>query len=220
MFFFHPIRWILRIVGLLLLVIIVYFGVTLVQVWLTSREYDPGPAQAIVVMGAAQYDGLPSPDLQARLNEVLLLYPAYAPLVAVTGGKEKGDVYTEAETGVTYLQLKGVPKTDILEPPEGTEKADLADDDTWSNLADVAPELKARGVHTLLVVTDPFHEDESMAIVSSLGFKPYPTPTRSSPITGMSTVPYFLKEAIAVGLGRIIGFQHLHALGQDVASDL
>jgi len=218
--FFHPIRWILRIVGLVLLAIIVYFGVTLVQVWLTSREYDPRPAQAIVVMGSAQYDGVPSPDLRARLDEALLLYPGYAPLVAVTGGKEKGDVYTEAEAGATYLQLKGVPKTDIVEPPESTVKADLADDDTWSNLADLAPELKARGVHTVLVVTDPFHEDESMAIFSHLGFKPYPTPTHSSPITGLRTVPYFLKEAVAVGLGRIIGFEHLRALGQDVASDL
>ena len=58
-----PIRWALRIAGLVLAVIVLYFGVTLVQVWLTSRQYDPHPAGAILVMGAAQYDGVPSPDL-------------------------------------------------------------------------------------------------------------------------------------------------------------
>jgi hypothetical protein len=61
----------------------------------------------------------------------------------------------------------------------------------------------------VLVTTDPFHEDRSMAISSSLGLTPSPTPTRTSPITGWSTVPYFLKEAVGVGLGRIIGFNHL-----------
>lgn len=202
---FYPIRLIFKIVGLLVLAIIVYFAVTLVQVWLTSRQYDPRPAQAIVVMGAAQYDGVPSPDLRARLDEALLLYRAgYAPLVAVTGSKEKGDQFTEAESGARYLEDHGVPAADIVE---------AGGNDSWRNLADVAPELRARGVHSVLMVTDPFHEDRSMAIASDLGFTPYPTPTHTSPITGLSTVPYFLKEALGVGLGRIIGFQYLHALG-------
>ena len=55
--------------------IFLYFAVTLVQVWLTSRHYDPHPAGAIVVMGAAQYNGVPSPDLAARLNEALIALP-------------------------------------------------------------------------------------------------------------------------------------------------
>ncbi len=60
---FAPIRWALRIAGLVLAVIFLYFAVTLVQVWLTSRQYDPHAAGAVLVMGAAQYDGVPSPDL-------------------------------------------------------------------------------------------------------------------------------------------------------------
>ena len=70
----------------------------------------------------------------------------------------------------------------------------------------------ARDATTVLVTTDPFHEDRSMAIASSLGLTPSPTPTQTSPITGWSTVPYFLKEAVGVGLGRIIGFNHLEWL--------
>ena len=76
-------------------------------------------------------------------------------------------------------------------------------------MAEAAPQLRARHATTVLVTTDPFHEDRSMAISSSLGLTPSPTPTQTSPITGWSTVPYFLKEAVGVGLGRIIGFNHL-----------
>ena len=205
MLLFGPLRLVLRLLMLVVVGLIVYFLVSLVQVWLTSRHYDPKAAQAIFVMGAAQYHGLPSPDLRARLNQAVILYKqGYAPLVAVTGNKEKGDTFTEAQAGASYLESRGVPAAAIVEG---------GGDDSWRNLSDAAPLLKARGVTTVLVVTDPFNEDRSMAIASSLGFTPYPTPAQSSPISGTSTIPYFMKEAVGVGFGRIIGFQRLHALG-------
>ena len=198
---FAPLRLALRIISLFLTALVVYFAVSLVQVWLTSRQYDPHVADAIMVMGAAQYNGVPSPDLAARLNEALKLFDDKdSSLIVLTGGKEKGDVYTESEAGTTYLHDRGVPLGDILQAGGNT---------TYQNVADAAPELLARHATTVLVTTDPFHEDRSMAISSSLGLTPSPTPTRTSPIKGWSTVPYFLKEAVGVGLGRIIGFNHL-----------
>ena len=198
---FASLRLALRIVSLLLTVLVVYFAVSLVQVWLTSRQYDPHSADAIMVMGAAQYNGVPSPDLAARLNEALKLFDDKdSSLIVLTGGKEKGDVYTESEAGTTYLHDRGVPLGDILQAGGNT---------TYQNVAEAAPVLLARHATTVLVTTDPFHEDRSMAISSSLGLTPSPTPTQTSPITGWSTVPYFLKEAVGVGLGRIIGFNHL-----------
>ncbi|MHB8219985.1 MAG: YdcF family protein [Acidimicrobiales bacterium] len=200
-----PLRWALKLAVVVVVGLAIYFGVTMVQVWLTSRAYDARPAQAIVVMGAAQYNGVPSPDLRARLDQALILFrEGYSHLVGLTGSKEKGDAYTESEAGARYLEYHGVPPADIVE---------AGGDDSWRNLSELAPKLKARGVHTVLMVTDPFHEDRSMAIASDLGFTPYPAPTRTSPITGTATVPYFLKEAVGVGLGRIIGFQNLHVLG-------
>jgi uncharacterized SAM-binding protein YcdF (DUF218 family) len=201
---FFPIRIAIRIIGLVLSAIIIYFGVTLVQVWLTSRSYDPHPAGVILVMGAAQYNGVPSPDLQARLDEALILYRAGdAHLIMVTGNKEKGDLYTESQAGDHYLESKGVPASDILQ---------AGGDDSYQNVADAAPSLKTRGIASVLIVTDPFHVDRSMAIASELGFTPSPTPTKTSPIKGWATVPYFFKEAVGVGLGRIIGFNHLEWL--------
>ena len=200
-----PLRWALKGVVLLVVGLLVYFVVSLVQVWLTAREYDPVPAQAIVVMGSAQYNGVPSPDLEARLDEALVLFrKGYAHLVVCTGYKQPGDAYSEAQSGAAYLESKGVPAADVLQ---------AGGDDSWSNLADAAAELKARGLTDVLIVTDPFHEDRSMAIATDVGLTPHPTPTRSSPITGIAVIPYYLKEAVGVGLGRVIGYQHLHALG-------
>jgi uncharacterized SAM-binding protein YcdF (DUF218 family) len=201
---FAPLRWALRIVVLVVAAIVLYFGVTLVQVWLTSRQYDPHPAGAILVMGAAQYDCVPSPDLKARLDEALKLYrEGYSHLIVVTGNKEPGDKCTEAQSGSMYLQRMGVPEADIVE---------AGGDDSYENIADAASKLEARRVLAVLVTTDPFHEDRSMAIASDLSLSPSPTPTQSSPITGWSTVPYFVKEAVGVGLGRIIGYNHLEWL--------
>ena len=201
---FAPLRWALRILLLIVVVIVVYFGVTLVQVWLTSRQYDPHPAGAILVMGAAQYDCVPTLDLQARLDEALKLYrEGYSHLIVVTGNKQPGDKCTEAQSGAMYLEKMGVPKADIIE---------AGGDDSYENIADAVPKLEAHKVDVILVTTDPFHEDRSMAIASDLSLSPSPTPTQSSPITGWSTFPYFVKEAVGVGLGRIIGYNHLEWL--------
>ena len=199
-----PLRWALRIVLLVVAAIVLYFVVTLVQVWLTSRHYEPHPAGAILVMGAAQYDCVPSPDLRARLDQALTLYRRRdAPLIMVTGYKEPGDRCTEAQSGAMYLESKGVPARDILQ---------AGGDNTYENIAAAAPVLQHHGATVVLVTTDPFHEARSMAIASDLSLSPSPTPTQSSPITGWSTVPYFLKETVGVGLGRIIGYNHLEWL--------
>ncbi len=202
-------RLVLRLVVLVVAAAVVYIGVTAVQVWLTGRRYDPHPAQAIVVMGAAQYNGSPSPDLRARLDEALLLWRQHlAPLVVVTGSKLPGDHYTEAQASATYLELHGVPAADVLE---------AGGHDSWANLADAAALLVARHATHVLLVTDPFHEDRSLAIATGVGLTASPTPTQTSPIRGWSVVPYYAKEAVGVALGRIIGFNHLtavhHALG-------
>jgi uncharacterized SAM-binding protein YcdF (DUF218 family) len=200
-----PLRWALRIAILVVTVIVLYFAVTLVQVWLTSRQYDPHAAGAILVMGAAQDDCVPTLDLQARLDQAAILYhQGYAHLIMLTGSKQPGDKCTEAQSGAMYLeQMKGVPSSAILE---------AGGNDSYENIADAQPGLIAHDARVVLVTTDPFHEDRSMAISTDLGLKPSPTPTQSSPISGWSTVPYFLKEALGVGLGRIIGYNHLEWL--------
>jgi uncharacterized SAM-binding protein YcdF (DUF218 family) len=201
-----PVRLALKIVILFLVGIVVYYAVTLVQVWLTSRHYDPVQAQAIVVMGSAQYNGVPSPDLRARLDEAYqLFHEGYAHLVVCTGYKERLDHYTEADSCKAYLAGRGVPPGDILK---------VGGRDTWTNLALAADVLRPKGDTDVLIVTDPFHEARSMAIATDVGLTPHPTPTQTSPIHGASVIPYFLSTAAAVALGRIVGFDHLHGIGE------
>jgi uncharacterized SAM-binding protein YcdF (DUF218 family) len=201
---FRLLRILLRVVKYLLLAVIIYLGVTAYQVWKTGQRYEPRAAGAIVVMGAAQYDGVPSPDLQARLEQAALLWHQhYASTIMATGSKEPGDAYTESEASARYLESVGIPARDILQ---------AGGRNSWDNLADAAPKLIARGDTTVLVVTDKFHEDRSLAIATSVGLTPYPTPTQYSPITGFSAVPYYAKETLGVAIGRIIGFQELDDL--------
>ena len=98
-------------------------------------------------MGAAQYNGTPSPDLQARLNEALILYrDDLAPLVVVTGYKEKGDRFTEAQAGGMYLEHHDVPSSAI---------AEVGGMDSYENLADAAALLKDSNAR-LLDVREPW----------------------------------------------------------------
>ena len=107
----RAVRWVLQRLVLLAIVLGGYFAFTAVQVWLTSRHHDARPAQAIVVMGAAQYDGVPSPDLVARLagGEPPVAAGIWPPTVVVTGSKEAGDKFTEAQASATWLEQHGVP---------------------------------------------------------------------------------------------------------------
>ncbi|MGD0393728.1 MAG: YdcF family protein [Acidimicrobiales bacterium] len=197
-------RFILRLVAFVVTLILIYLVVTAVQVWMTSRRYEPRSAGAIVVMGAAQYDGVPSPDLASRLDEAEILWRQHlSSTIMVTGWKEPGDRFTEAQASEHYLVAAGIPGRDILE---------AGGSNTWESLSEAAPSLLARGDRTVLIASDPFHEARCLAIASSLGLTAYPTPTRTSPIKGFSTIPYFAKETVGMALGRIIGFDRLSSL--------
>jgi len=198
-------RWVLQRLVIIALVVGGYFAFTAAQVWLTSRHHDARPVQAIVVMGAAQYDGVPSPDLVARLQEANTLWQRHlATTMVVTGSKEAGDKFTEAHASAAWLEQHGVPPANI---------AEVGGNDSWTNLSLAAAVLKQRGLTKILVVTDGFHEDRSLAIASNLGLQAWPAPATNSPIKGWGTVPYYAKETVGVALGRIIGYSRLHRLG-------
>ncbi len=200
---FGPIKLVLRIITTLIAVVILYFAITFIQIWMTGHEHSTNHAQAILVFGTTEDNGTPSPELQARLDQALTLFnKGRAPWIAVTGGKRPGDHFTEAGVSATYLEAHGVPSAKILKG-SGT--------DTWQNVSSVRSKLKAHNITTVLTVTDPFHEDRAMAIASSQGLTPYPSPVRNSPTVKHSLWKYYVKETFEVGVGRIIGFQRFHS---------
>jgi len=198
-------RWVLQRLVLLALLVGGYLAFTGAQVWLTSRHHNARPVQAIVVMGAAQYDGVPSPDLVARLQDASdLWHRGLATTVVVTGSRKPGDKYTEAQASAAWLARHGVPAAHIVE---------VGGNDSWTNLSLAAAALHQRGLTKVLIVTDGFHEDRSLAIASNLGLQAWPVPAGNSPIKGWATLPYYAKETVGVAVGRVIGYSRLHRLG-------
>ena len=182
-----------------------YYAISLTQVYLTGRSDqvgDASPADAIVVLGAAQYDGRPSPQLAARLDHVVTLYEqGVAPVVVVTGGKQPNDRFTEAESSAQYLVDRGVPAEAIVMETSGRT--------TYESMAGTADLLDQRGLDRVVVVTDPYHALRSRLIAQDVGLTAYVSPTPTSVVRGGRAARRHLAEAAAVALGRIVGFDHL-----------
>ncbi|HYU39289.1 MAG TPA: YdcF family protein [Acidimicrobiia bacterium] len=198
------ISWrIVRRVGLVaVLAALLYYVVTFVQVWWAARHDDSRRSEAIVVLGAAQYNGRPTPVFRARLDHAADLYKErVAPTIVVTGGKQAGDQFTEATSGANYLHNKGVPDAAILR--ETTSRT------SWESLAAAARVLRDRGEKQVVLVSDPFHALRIRSIANELGLDAVTSPTRSSPISGFEEWRRFLSEAMRVALGRIVGFGRL-----------
>jgi uncharacterized SAM-binding protein YcdF (DUF218 family) len=191
--------------GALALALAGYFLVTLYQVWSTGRSDQARPVDAIVVLGAAQYDGRPSPQLAARLDHTLELWQAgLAPVVVVTGGNQPGDRFTEASASRAYLVARGVPDSAVLAEDQGRS--------TWESLANVEEVLAPTGATRVLLVTDPFHSLRARLTAQELGLTAYVSPTRTSPVTGAAAAARHLKEAAGIAVGRIVGFERLWRL--------
>jgi len=190
----------LKVAAGLLAAVLLYVLVTFTQVWLASRQDGAHKAQAIVVFGAAQYNGRPSEVLKARLDHASDLYHRHvAPYIVVTGGKQPGDIFTEATASADYLHTKGVPDGDILREVSGHS--------SWQSLASTATFLKARHIKDVVLVSDPFHSLRIGGMASELGLDASTSPTRTSPITGFDVATYMGRETVAVAVGRIVGFR-------------
>jgi len=145
-----------------------------VLVW--SGRDEAQPAQVIVVLGAAQYAGKPSPVLRARLDHALDLWDRHlASLLILTGGTGAGDTTSEAAVGRNYARKHGVPDSAILVENEGRT--------TSESMRAVAGMLEVRGLQTALLVSDPFHMLRLRILARRFGFTPYTSPTQTSPIS-------------------------------------
>ena len=145
-----------------------------VVIW-SSRD-EARPADAIVVLGAAQYAGRPSPVLRARLDHGLDLWRRHlGKILILTGGTGEGDTTSEAAVGRTYAIKRDVPDTVILTETQGRT--------TSESMRAVAGMLEARGLQTALLVSDPFHMLRLRILARRFGFTPYTSPTQTSPIS-------------------------------------
>ncbi len=175
-----------------------YLLITFVQVWQASMDDSHEPAQAIIVLGAAQYDGRPSPVLQGRLDHAIELYEdGIAPTLVVTGGKRPGDRFTEAAAGYAYLRDRGVPDAAILREEQGAS--------TWQQLAAATRFLTDRGITDVVLVSDDYHAYRLARIARELGLAAQVSPVDPG-LSRAGKVRTMARETAAVAVGRIIGF--------------
>ena len=182
-----------------------YFVVNLVLVMSAARSDDARQVDAIVVLGAAQYDGRPSPQLAARLDHAIDLWNAgLAERVMVTGGKMEADRFTEAEASRRYLIDAGVPETAILLEDAGRN--------TFDSLDAAAVILLANDLNEVLLVTDPFHAKRSELIAAEVGLNGWSSPTPTSVVGSWTSARRQVLEAAGISVGRVIGFERLSGL--------
>jgi uncharacterized SAM-binding protein YcdF (DUF218 family) len=187
----------LRVLAVLLVLALLVLGGTAARVVLAARGNDAQTAtkraaDAIVVLGAAQFDGRPQEYLVARLEHARSLYRAgTASRILTLGGKRPGDRFTEADAGQAWLVQHGVPEQRILRVGEGN--------DTLQSVEAAARLMHDRGWDSALVVTDPWHELRSTAMLRDQGVTAYAAPTSTGPSVGGTavTVRYVTRETVA-----------------------
>jgi uncharacterized SAM-binding protein YcdF (DUF218 family) len=156
-------RW-LRIAALVVAVLLAYPAWLAWRIWDQSHNDEVRPADAIVVLGAAHYNGKPSPVLQARLDHAHYLFEErLAPRVIVTGGRGEGDELAEADAAEMYLEGEGVPSDVILAEDEGKT--------TLESLEKVREIAVDQGIDTVLLVSDPMHSERIKTMAEDLGFE-------------------------------------------------
>jgi len=195
----HPYLSTAALLGVVLVAVVV---VTFVAVWRAAHTDDASTvdrADAIVVLGAAEYDGQPSPVFAGRLDHAQLLYEQHrAPIVIVLGGGQPGDVTTEAEAGRDYLVQQGLPAEAVVAEPVGHT--------TMESLRAAAAYMQDHGLRSAFLVSDPWHNLRVRRMASDLGIQGFVSATWHSAARSEETrFPGYVRETFAYIYYRVFG---------------
>ena len=170
-----------------------------VEVVVAARREEAAPADAIVVMGAAQYNGRPSPVFKARLDHAAALFRRrFAPRLVVAGGVGSADTVSEADVGRRYLLAGGRDTAAVV--AIGTGRS------TEPSLRAAAKWIQAHGGHRVILVSDGFHMLRLCLIARRLGLQPLPSPARASPIASNRRleITYLLAESFKAPIAFLL----------------
>ena len=168
------------------------------MIWYASRDRAVR-SDAIIVMGAAQYRGRPSPVLRARLDHAVGLYAqGFAPRLVLTGGIAEGDTASEASVSRAYALRAGVPDSAILLENDGRT--------TGQSVRAVADLLRARGMDKVVMVSDPFHVFRASIVARRSGLAAVTSPTTTDGVWKriVRQPSYFLAETVKAPMSLIL----------------
>jgi uncharacterized SAM-binding protein YcdF (DUF218 family) len=189
-----------RVVAAAVLAAVLLIASTALAIWWTARQDSRPASEAIVVLGSAQYNGVPSSIFEARLEHAIALYEdGVAPVIVTVGGKADGDQFAEAEAGRDYLAGSGIPDEALLAVPEGV--------DTLESIRAVSTAFAERGWSRAVLVSDPWHAMRAERMAEDAGLDAESSPTRQGPAVQTRTTQfrYILRETAAYLLYRVTG---------------
>jgi len=212
---FSPIRFARRLLALALILFVAFPLWSTIRIWWNGTHARPEYSDAIVVLGAAQFDGRPSAVLEARLQRAIKVYGAHlATHIVTVGAGAPGDRTTEAEASKRWLIANGIPAEAIFAVPRGR--------DTWKSLEAAQQVLRAHAWSRVVIVTDSWHCLRAETMARDQGMKPSCAPATRGPARASApgAIRYLIRETGAylayVTLGRF-GI-HLTDRGSSVAS--
>jgi uncharacterized SAM-binding protein YcdF (DUF218 family) len=182
--------------ALLSVALLGYLTAIAYQIYLQSNIDEARPADVIIVMGAAEYRGRPSPILRARIDHALELYrQKLAPRIMTTGGAGGDPVYTEGEVARNYLVKQGIPSEAILVEAEG--------DSTMESTAIAAEMMRRMNLKSAIVVSDGYHIFRTKKMLEFRGLNVYGSPRPSSPKGTWGEKWLFFRQAIGYLLWQV-----------------
>jgi uncharacterized SAM-binding protein YcdF (DUF218 family) len=189
-----------RVAGLLIMVLVTfalgYLIALSVRIGRQSTRDEARPADVIIVMGAAEYRGRPSPVLRLRLDHAVTLYQQHlAPYLMTTGGPGGDPSFTEADVGRSYLIDRGVPPEAVIVEKEG--------ESTAYSLSAASEILRRMGLHSCIIVSDGYHVFRVKRILQQKGFTVYGSPRAQGETTVTKEWWLYFRQAVAYGLWKI-----------------
>ncbi len=186
--------------GAVLTAVVLLGASTALAIGWTARQHARPTSDTIMVLGSAQYNGVPSSIFEARLEHAVELWnQGVAPVIVTVGGKQDGDAFTEADAGADYLAAAGVPSDALLAVPEG--------DNTVDSIRAAALVFDQRGWSSTVLVTDPWHAMRAERMAEDVSMEATSSPTRQGPAvqTRATQFRYILRETAAYLVYRITG---------------
>jgi uncharacterized SAM-binding protein YcdF (DUF218 family) len=197
MFLFKLLR---KVIGAVALIVIVVPLFTFGKTWMAGHNSRIQKSDVIVVLGAAQYNGRPSSVLRSRLVEAERVFAlGYAPMIITVGAGAPGDRTTEAASSKEWLISHGVSARDVIAIPKGR--------DTLASTQGYIAEMKRRHLHSVIIVTDPYHCLRAITMAKDLGAQSSCSPVRTGANSlAHADLHYLIRETGAylayVTLGR------------------
>ena len=205
MFLFKIIKRIIIATFLVIIVVPLYCAG---QIWWTAQHAAARPSDAIVILGAAQNNGIPTEILHERIRQARLVYQSgFAPIIITVGAGQKGDRFTEAQASHIELLKENVPKSSLVTIGVGM--------DTLSSTIAYTTWMKLKGMSSVIIATDPYHCYRAMSEAKDLGISASCAPSRNGPASlSSSGIKYIFRETGAYLAYQTVGRFGVHLSDQ------